>query len=127
VAAACIGQALTSRGRNASVRILTGHDMQGFAEHDWHSLCRPGEVAAIYMAKKSARFIQGRLMMHGADITTPITLVQNVSRSDQRIIATCLGALADAVSTLTGPTVILYGLAPRQAVVALQSLKEARG
>jgi uroporphyrin-III C-methyltransferase len=127
VAAACIGQALTSRGRNASVRILTGHDMQGFAEHDWRSLCRPGEVAAIYMAKKSARFIQGRLMMHGADITTPITLVQNVSRSDQRIIATCLGALADAVSTLTGPTVILYGLAPRQAVVALQSLKEAHG
>ena len=41
--------------------------MKGFAEHDWRALARPGEVAAIYMGKKSARFIQGRLMMHGAD------------------------------------------------------------
>ena len=126
VAAAAIGQALTKRGRNASVRILTGHDMAGFAEQDWRGLARPGEVAAIYMGKKSARFIQGRLMMHGADAATPITLVENVSRPDQQVISTCLSALPDAIAQLSGPAVILFGLAPRQAVPALQSLKEAR-
>lgn len=126
VAAAAIGQALTKRGRNASVRILTGHDMAGFAEHDWRSLARAGEVAAIYMGKKSARFIQGRLMMYGANAATPITLVENVSRPDQRVIATTLSALPDAIADLSGPAVILFGLAPRQALPALQSLKEAR-
>ncbi len=126
VAAAAIGQALTKRGRNASVRILTGHDMAGFAEQDWRSLARAGEVAAIYMGKKSARFIQGRLMMYGADAATPITLVENVSRPDQQIIATTLSALPDAIADLSGPAVILFGLAPRQALSALQSLKEAR-
>ncbi|HCT32995.1 MAG TPA: uroporphyrinogen-III C-methyltransferase, partial [Sulfitobacter sp.] len=55
-AVATIGQSLTKRGRNASVRFLTGHDMKGFADHDWAALARPGEVAAIYMGKKSARF-----------------------------------------------------------------------
>ncbi|MGI9369283.1 MAG: uroporphyrinogen-III C-methyltransferase, partial [Ruegeria sp.] len=62
-AVAEIGQSLTRRGRNFSVRIITGHDMKGFADHEWAALARPGEVAAIYMGKKSARFIQGRLIM----------------------------------------------------------------
>ena len=57
---------MTKRGRNASVRFLTGHDMKGFADHDWESLAKPNEVAAIYMGKKSARFVQGRLLMFGA-------------------------------------------------------------
>ena len=71
VAAANIGQSLTKRGRNGALRIVTGHDMEGFAEQDWRGMARAGEVAAIYMGKKSARFIQGRLMMHGADPATP--------------------------------------------------------
>ena len=126
VAAANIGQSLTRRGRNASLRIITGHDMAGFAEQDWRGIARKGEVAAIYMGKKSARFIQGRLLMHGADPATEITLVENVSRPDQRIVAACLSSLAEAASALEGPAVILYGLAPRRAAAALPQLKEAQ-
>lgn len=125
VAAAEIGQSLTKRGRNASLRIITGHDMAGFAEQDWRGLARVGEVAAIYMGKKSARFIQGRLMMHGADAETPVTLVENVSRADQRILAATLATLPDAVSLIEGPAVILFGLAPRDATLAATQLKEA--
>ena len=126
VAAAAIGQSLTRRGRNASLRIITGHDMAGFAEQDWRGIARKGEVAAIYMGKKSARFIQGRLLMHGADPATEVTLVENVSRPDQRIVAASLSSLAEAASALEGPAVILYGLAPRRAAAALPQLKEAQ-
>ena len=125
VAAASIGQSLTRRGRNAALRILTGHDMAGFAEHDWRGLARAGEVAAIYMGKKSSRFIQGRLMMHGAAPTTPVTIVENVSRPNQRILGTTLALLPEAVAACDGPAVILFGLAPRQAATALPALKEA--
>jgi uroporphyrin-III C-methyltransferase len=125
VAAASIGQSLTRRGRNASLRIVTGHDMAGFAEQDWRALARKGEVAAIYMGKKSARFIQGRLLMHGADAQTPVTLVENVSRQDETITAATLATLAEAVTSLTGPAVILLGLAPRQSTQALHIMKEA--
>ncbi len=125
VAAASIGQSLTRRGRNASLRIVTGHDMAGFAEQDWRGMARTGEVAAIYMGKKSARFIQGRLMMHGANPATPVSLCENVSRPDQRILPATLATLPDVAAQLTGPAIILYGLAPRQAALLSQS-NEAR-
>lgn len=124
-AAAAIGQSLTRRGRNASLRLLTGHDMQGFAEHDWRALAREGEVAAIYMGRKSARFVQGRLMMHGASPETPVTIVENASRSDQRVTGCRLGDLAAVAATTGSPAIILYGLAPRRAAEALRELKEA--
>jgi len=120
-AVATIGQGLTKRGRNASVRLMTGHDMKGFADHDWRALARPGEVAAIYMGKSAARFLQGRLLMHGAAPATPVTLVENASCPDQRILATSLGQLSDdlAQAALTGPALTLFGLAPRAAQAAL--------
>lgn len=121
VAAAEIGQSLTQRGRNAALRIITGHDVAGFAEQDWRGLAR--EVAAIYMGKASARFIQGRLMMHGADPATPVTLVENVSRADQRIFAANLASLPAVAAGLAGPAVILLGIAPRTA--DLSQLKDA--
>jgi uroporphyrin-III C-methyltransferase/precorrin-2 dehydrogenase/sirohydrochlorin ferrochelatase len=119
-AVAAIGQSLTKRTRNSSVRFLTGHDMKGFADHDWAALARAGEVAAIYMGKKSARFIQGRLIMHGADRHTPVSVIENASRPDQRILETTLDALpaALAAADMTGPALTFYGLAPRQAVAA---------
>ena len=123
---AAIGQSLTRRERNASVRFLTGHDMKGFADHDWKTLARHGEVAAIYMGKKASRFIQGRLIMHGADPATPVTVIGNASRPDQRIVASTLATLpADlAEAALDGPALTLYGLAPRAAQAALDTLQE---
>jgi len=124
-AVASIGQSLTRRGRNASVRFLTGHDMKGFADHDWAQLARKNEVAAIYMGKKSARFVQGRLMMHGADRATPVTVIENASRADQRILETTLGHMADdiAKAAMSGPALTFYGLAQRAAAAAATDIK----
>ncbi|MBI1418438.1 MAG: uroporphyrinogen-III C-methyltransferase [Limimaricola sp.] len=120
-AAAQIGQSLTRRGRNSGLRLLTAHDAAGFAEQDWRALARPGEVAGIYMGKRAARFLQGRLMMHGADPATPVTVVENASLPEARTIATTLGALATALADAApaGPALILYGLAPHAAQAAL--------
>lgn len=123
-AVASIGQSLTRRGRNASVRLITGHDTKGYADHDWRALAAPGEVAAIYMGKRAARFIQGRLLMHGADPATPITLIENASRPDQRVEATTLGELEPTMSTakFSGPVLTLFGLAPRAALATLSDI-----
>ncbi len=113
-AAASIGQSLTRRGRNGELRLITGHDVAGFAEHDWRALARPGAVAAVYMGKRAARFLQGRLLMHGAAGDTPVTVVENASRPDEARIAATLGGLPEAVAGITGPAVLLLGLAPRE-------------
>ena len=126
-AAAAIGQSLTKRGRNASFRVLTGHDAAGFAEHDWRTLARPGQTAAIYMGVRAATFVRGRLLMYGAAADTPVTAVENAGRPGARMIATTLidlpAALADAAPE--GPVMILYGLAPRAAALMLDDLREA--
>lgn len=125
-AAAGIGRSLTRRQRNSSVRLITGHDVEGYAEHDWRALARPGEVAAIYMGKKSARFIQGRLMMHGAAPDTPVTIVESATRADQRVIASELACLSEDVAraALAGPALVLYGLAPREAEAVARPKRE---
>lgn len=114
-AAASLGQGLTARGRNTGVRLLTGHDVAGFADQDWRGLAEPGAVAAVYMGKRAARFLQGRLLMHGACGDTPVSVVENASRPDQRIRPTTLAALPAALDGVDGPAVLLYGLAPRGA------------
>ena len=125
-AVANIGQSLTKRGRNSAVRLITGHDTKGYADQDWKALPQKGEVAAIYMGKKSARFIQGRLLMHGADPATPVTIIENVSRADQQIIATTLAELEPTLTraNLSGPAITFYGLAPRDAQARIEKLKE---
>jgi len=125
--AAAIGQSLTRRGRNSSFRILTGHDVDGFADHDWHALARPGSTAAIYMGVKASTYLRGRLLMHGAAAGTAVTAVENASRPNQRVIATTLIDLPKALAAAApeGPVTILYGLAPRAAATALHELREA--
>jgi uroporphyrin-III C-methyltransferase/precorrin-2 dehydrogenase/sirohydrochlorin ferrochelatase len=120
MAAARLGQSLTKRGRNTEVRFLTGHGVDGVADHDWASLARPGSVAAIYMGKRAARFIQGRLLMHGADPATPVSVVENAGRPEERILATQLAVLEPTLTAagFDGPAIIFIGLAPRGAAVA---------
>ena len=46
-AAAAIGRSLTRRGRNSSFRVLTGHDVNGFAEQDWRELAVDDELRGV--------------------------------------------------------------------------------
>ena len=121
-AAAASGLSLTKRGRNSSIRFLTAREVEGFAEHEWRDLAKPGAGAAIYMGVRAASFLRGRLMMHGAKADTPVTVVENASRIDQKTIATTLLALPDAIADagVTGPAVLLYGMTPRKAATAVQ-------
>lgn len=117
-------RSLTRRGRNSSFRILTGHDINGFAEHDWRALARPGATAAVYMGVKAASFLRGRLLMHGARADMPVTAVENASRPNQKIVSTVLGELPEALERagLKGPAVLLFGLAPRGALEIVPDL-----
>lgn len=119
--AAAIGQSLTKRGRNSSFHILTGREVEGFAEHDWRELAKPGATAAIYMGSRVSALLRGRLLMHGAAADTPVTAVENASLPTQRLLPTTLIDLPRALDGVTpgAPVLILFGLAPRAAALAL--------
>ena len=118
-AAAAIGQSLTQRGRNSSLRFITAHDMNGFAEQDWRQLSQSGQVAAIYMGKRAAKFMQGRLLMFGANPQTPMSIVENVSRPNQMVLSTTLAKFSDAMVGLDGPVILFLGLSARSASALL--------
>lgn len=127
-AAAEIGASLTTRGRNKSVSFITGHDAEGFANHDWKSLANAEARAAIYMGVGASRFIQGRLLLHGADRATPVTVVENASRPNQLIVATTLANLAEDIKArgIKGPAILLLGYAPREALKQIDNIPSTK-
>ena len=112
-AAATLQVSLTQRGRNTRVTFLTAHDAKGYAEHDWQQLVDTEQTLAVYMGRKTAVFLQGRLLMHGANKLTPVTCIENVSRRDQRAFVGHLDEFVDALAErrFEGPLMILVGIA----------------
>lgn len=76
------------------------------------------------MGKKSARFVQGRLTMYGADPDTAVTAIVNASRTGQTIHATNLRGMAKAIADLDGPALTFVGLSPRDAITAAEHIDE---
>ena len=110
--AASLKQSLTRRDRNSSITFMTAHDAKGYAEHDWRQLVRSGQALAIYMGRKSATFLQGRLLMAGADSELVITCVENISRPEERRFTSTLSAFAQRLDddNWNGPLIIFVGI-----------------
>lgn len=122
-AAASLRHSLTVRGENTAATLATGHDEQGFAELDWTALAKPNARATIYMGLRAARFIQGRLLLHGASPETPVAVVENASRANEIIVATTLSQLPDDLTSngIKGPAVVMIGYDRRPSAVALKA------
>ena len=69
--------------------------------------------------------MQGRSHpLHGANPATPVTIVEDASRATQQIIATTLAELPGVIKNVVGPALTFYGLAPRAAMAAAETLNE---
>jgi uroporphyrin-III C-methyltransferase len=110
--AASVGLPLTQRGDIREFTVLTGATRDGVLDFDWAALARPGHAFAIYMGVGSASVFAEKLLAAGADEETPIVIVENGTRSNERSIATNLGLLARAVQEtgINGPAIIFVGL-----------------
>lgn len=118
--AASLKQSLTRRDRNSSITFMTAHDAKGYAEHDWRQLVRSGQALAIYMGRKSATFLQGRLLMAGADSDLVITCVENISRPEERRFTSTLSEFAQRLDddAWSGPLIIFVGIGNEQGAKA---------
>lgn len=119
--AAIMGASLTKRGRNKAYRMLTGHDVSGFADYDWRematALADGGMTASVYMSVRAAPYMAGRLLMHGAPAQTKVTIAENIARDDERWLVTTLAQLPIVISEkgINGPAIIYLGLTPHEA------------
>ncbi len=110
--AARIGLPVTLREQVRQFSVVTGATADGLPELDWEALAAPGAACAIYMGVGNAPVIRRHLLAAGADPDTPVVLVENGTRDDERAAATTLRDLADCVVNLgfVGPAVIFVGL-----------------
>lgn len=117
-ASAAIGAPLTHRGLAQSVTFVTGHAADGGEpDLDWAALARPNHTVAVYMGLTTAPLISARLIAAGRARATPVAVVENVSRENERRLVTTLGALPDAVKALSGPAMLIIGEAAGLAMV----------
>lgn len=127
--AASLKQSLTRRDRNSSITFMTAHDAKGYAEHDWRQLVRSDQALAIYMGRKSATFLQGRLLMAGADADLVITCVESISRPEERRFTSTLTEFAQRLDedNWNGPLIIFVGIGKEQIAqtASKPALKEA--
>ncbi len=110
--AASIQLPLTLRQHIQQLTLITGASANGDLDIDWPSLARPGHAAAIYMGVTHTPLLQKRLLLAGADKATPIVIVENGTRTNERSVATDLEHISDAVQKcgIKGPAIILIGL-----------------
>jgi uroporphyrin-III C-methyltransferase/precorrin-2 dehydrogenase/sirohydrochlorin ferrochelatase len=115
--AASIGLPLTLRSKVRQFSVVTGATEDGESNLDAESLTAPGHAAAIYMGVRNARQIQHKLLDSGAAADTPVVIVENGTRADERAVATTLADLVAAIEAeaIAGPAIIFLGLDWREA------------
>ncbi|PIV33704.1 MAG: uroporphyrinogen-III C-methyltransferase [Lysobacterales bacterium CG02_land_8_20_14_3_00_62_12] len=109
--AAYAGIPLTHRHYAQSLRLITAHCERSADRLDWASLAAERQTLAFYMGVAGLDRIRERLLAHGLSPKTPFALIENGSRSDQRVVLGCLEALPDLARqhAITTPTLLIVG------------------
>ncbi|MDI1284964.1 MAG: siroheme synthase CysG [Reyranella sp.] len=110
--AASVGIPLTHRRFASAVTIVTGHGADGRAA-TWPALAAQGHTLAIYMGATEAASVRDRLLDAGTPPDTPVAIVENGTRPDERVSAGRLSDLARLAAAHTrgdaGPSLIIVG------------------
>jgi uroporphyrin-III C-methyltransferase/precorrin-2 dehydrogenase/sirohydrochlorin ferrochelatase len=109
--AAYAGIPLTHRDHAQSVRFVTAHCGESVDTLDWASLAQPRQTVALYMGVAALGRIAAQLLAHGRAATTPVAIVENGSRPDQRVTLTTLAALDDLSrrADIQSPALLIVG------------------
>jgi uroporphyrin-III C-methyltransferase/precorrin-2 dehydrogenase/sirohydrochlorin ferrochelatase len=102
---------LTHRSHAQSVRIVTAHCGESLDTLDWASLAEDRQTIAFYMGAARLAAIALKLTGHGLDSTTPVAIVENGSRPDQRVTVASLNALPDIAEhgEIATPALLIVG------------------
>lgn len=101
---------LTDRAHASSITLVTGHLKDG-AYKDWARLAGDGQTLAIYMGVKGAPKISAGLIGEGVKPTTPVAVVENGTRANERRFYGTLASLPELVTenNVKSPALLLIG------------------
>ncbi|MEY2921096.1 MAG: hypothetical protein RL261_2401 [Pseudomonadota bacterium] len=105
------GIPLTHREHAQSVRFVTAHSGESLDGLDWATLARERQTLALYMGVAGLGTIRDQLMQHGRAPSTPVAIVENGSRSNQRVVLATLAEIEDAgrAAAVKSPALVIVG------------------
>ena len=109
--AASAGVPLTHRDHAQAVTFVTAQAKPGGVDADWTRLAALNHTLAIYMGVDRADETASKLMAAGRSGSTPVAVVENGSRPDERVLTGRLGGLGALVrgASLNGPALLFVG------------------
>jgi uroporphyrin-III C-methyltransferase / precorrin-2 dehydrogenase / sirohydrochlorin ferrochelatase len=109
--AASAGIPLTHRDHAQAVTFVTAQAKPGGVDADWTRLAAPNHTLAIYMGVDRAEETAAKLMAAGRSPATPVAVVENGSRPDERVLTGRLDGLGALVrgAGLDGPALLFVG------------------
>lgn len=105
-AAAATKQPLTKRGVSRSVAFFTSSTAP---EHAEHAAIPDTDTLVQYMGGREATVTAQRMLAQGRRADTPVVVIENCSRPDQRIMRLTLATLAHGLGTAHGPVLVMLG------------------
>ncbi|MCZ4281917.1 siroheme synthase CysG [Kiloniella laminariae] len=109
--AAAAAVPLTHRDHASMVTFVAGQNGDGIAEADWSGLANSRQTLVFYMGVSKANNISAKLMLNGLSGETPVAIIENGTRPDQRVLPGKLSGLGELTenSAITGPALIVIG------------------
>ncbi len=109
--AASAGLPLTHRDHASAVTFVTGHGVDGDPDVDWSALSGPRHTLVVYMGVSRAGSLAEQLLKHGRAPETPIAIIENGTRPDERVIVGTLETVPSLVRSarVGAPALIVIG------------------
>jgi uroporphyrin-III C-methyltransferase/precorrin-2 dehydrogenase/sirohydrochlorin ferrochelatase len=115
--AASVGIPLTHRKLASAVTFVSGHSAReneaAGREATWPALAAQGHTLAIYMGASEAASVRDRLLGAGADPATPVAVIENGTRPDERVSTGRLSDLTRLAAVHSsggaGPSLLIVG------------------
>ncbi len=107
---ASAGLPLTHRDHASIVSFVAGQ-CKGLSAQNWTGLSGAGRTLVIYMGLATSNDIAEKLMNDGLSPATPVAVIENATRPEQRVLRSLLADLGDLVSReqVKSPGLIVVG------------------
>ena len=105
------GIPLTHRDHSQTVMFITAHCKESKDCLDWTSIAKHQQTLAVYMGLMRNEVLRDKLIEYGRLPSTPVALIENGTRNNQRVVIGTLADLPNMVEEhkVVSPSLIIIG------------------
>ncbi|MFV0431599.1 MAG: siroheme synthase CysG [Alphaproteobacteria bacterium] len=100
---------LTARNKAQMLTFVTGHEQKNNQLVNWKNLADMNHTLVIYMGLYRSQFIKDELIKYGRCPQTPIAIIENATRANQKIFYGQLDELETLSQKAQSPSLIIIG------------------